>query len=228
MIKLTTRPDASTESSTTGLTRSRARGETASNLPDRDLTDLEYAILGLIGTTPQSGYSLISWFEHSLRRWSASPGSIYPTLKRLEQAGIIVGTLETICKTHPRKVYSLTARGEALLDNWLRLPLTIADILDNHDVTMSKFLFAEYRLPRDEILIWLDSYEKCADTLSSTRRLFHNMVTGISSTHQRLISEATMMELNLRREWIQLARQSLVNEPETKPKSAAGSAESTR
>jgi len=228
MIKLTTRPDVSTESSATGLTRSRARGETVSNLPDRDLTDLEYAILGLIGTTPQSGYSLISWFEHSLRRWSASPGSIYPTLKRLEQAGIIVGTLETICKTHPRKVYSLTARGEALLDNWLRQPLTIADILDNHDVTMSKFLFAEYRLPRDEILIWLDSYEKCADTLSSTRRLFHNMVTGISSTHQRLISEATMMELNLRREWIQLARQSLVSEPETKPKSAAGSAESTR
>ena len=228
MIKLTARTQASIESPVTGLTRSRGQGDAASNLLERDLTDLEYAILGLIGTTPQSGYSLISWFEHSLRRWSASPGSIYPTLKRLEQAGIIVGTLETICKTHPRKVYSLTAKGETLLDNWLRQPLTIADILDNHDVTMSKFLFAEYRLPRNEILTWLDSYENCADTLSSTRRLFHNMVTGISSTHQRLISEATLMELNLRREWIQLARQSISNDPQTQLKPAAGSAESTR
>jgi PadR family transcriptional regulator AphA len=228
MIKLTSRTGVSAASFAAAPTGLGTTGGATHNLPNRDLTDLEYAILGLIGTQPQSGYSLISWFEHSLRRRGASAGSIYPTLKRLEQAGIIAGALETTCKTHLRKVYSLTAQGETLLDNWLRQPLTVADVLDNHEVTMSKFLFAEYRLPRHEVLAWLDSYQKCADMLSSTRHLFHDMATGIASPHQRLINEATLMELRLCHDWIRLARQSLENEPETELESAARSAEITR
>ena len=55
----------------------------------KNLTTLEYVVLGMIGVEPQSGYSLITTFESGIFRWSASPGSIYPTLKRLEQAGFV-------------------------------------------------------------------------------------------------------------------------------------------
>ncbi len=47
----------------------------------RELTTLEYMILGLISIEPQSDYSIIGVFESNLYRWSASPGSIYPILK---------------------------------------------------------------------------------------------------------------------------------------------------
>ncbi|MEJ2364796.1 MAG: PAS domain S-box protein, partial [Deltaproteobacteria bacterium] len=41
--------------------------------------------MGLISMEPQSGYSIISTFESGRYRWSGSPGSVYPILKRLEK-----------------------------------------------------------------------------------------------------------------------------------------------
>jgi DNA-binding PadR family transcriptional regulator len=52
---------------------------------DRELTTLEYIVLGLISLQPQSGYDVVSYFESGAYSWSASPGSIYPMLKRLEK-----------------------------------------------------------------------------------------------------------------------------------------------
>jgi DNA-binding PadR family transcriptional regulator len=59
----------------------------------RELTTLEYVVIGLIGYEPQSGYSIVSYFEDRDSSWSASPGSIYPMLKRLEKLGVIDGAL---------------------------------------------------------------------------------------------------------------------------------------
>src|SRR5262245_34359669 len=86
----------------------------------RGLTALEYVVLGLVGMEPQSGYSIVNYFEEGMYSWSASPGSIYPMLKRLEQQGIIDGELIMEHETRPRKIYRLSALGESLLDDWLR------------------------------------------------------------------------------------------------------------
>src|SRR5438093_1362561 len=59
------------------------------------------------------------------------------------------------------------------------------------------------------ILVWLDSYEQCLDAVNSTRGYFHGIATNASSPHQKLIFEATMMELDLQRDWLKLARRSL-------------------
>src|SRR5215469_7367952 len=121
----------------------------------RELTTQEYVILGLISIEPQSGYSIISTLEVGVYRWSASPGSIYPILKRLEKDGIIEGTLEMVHETRPRKMYNLTPLGESILDTWIKARLTLRELYQERDTVMLKFMFAEYRLSREEILSWL-------------------------------------------------------------------------
>lgn len=178
---------------------------------ERDLTTLEYVVLGLIGVEPQSGYSIITTMESGVHRWSASPGSIYPMLKRLERQGIIMGELDIVYETRPRKIYHLTPVGEALLDSWLRSPLLPASLLEGRDVALLKFLFMEKRLSHEEVIAWLDTYEQAIDSYDLARRTFYDMAMQQSSIHQQLILEATMMDLNTQRTWVQIARRRLQN-----------------
>src|SRR5512140_3813372 len=93
----------------------------------RELSTLEYTILGLLGMQPQSGYNILSTFESGAYRWSASAGSIYPVLKRLEKQGIVTSQLESVYEARPRKVYTLLPAGAQLLDDWLRQAPTLHD-----------------------------------------------------------------------------------------------------
>jgi DNA-binding PadR family transcriptional regulator len=172
----------------------------------RELTTLEYFILGILSIVPQSGYSVIGALESGVHRWSASPGAIYPALKRLEQQEIISGSLEIQHETRPRKIYSLTAFGEDLLDNWLRAPLSSHEVMEEHDIVLLKFLFLEKRMTRAEVLAWLDAYEQSIETYDATRRIVADMFMAISSIHQQLSYEAILMELDMQRRWIGLAR----------------------
>jgi DNA-binding PadR family transcriptional regulator len=179
---------------------------------ERELTTMEQIILGLINEQPQSGYSIISALEVGTHRWSASPGSIYPILKRLEKMGYIEGELEIVYETRPRKMYHLTPRGEEMLDNWLRAPLPWNEVLDERDVVLIKFLFMEKRLPRAEVLAWLDEYERLTEAFDAPRRVYLEALMSGSSLHQQLIHEVTLMELNMQRTWIQVARRRLQND----------------
>ena len=54
------------------------------------MTPLSFALLGLIGMEPRSGYKLRKVFETTpLGNYSSSPGSIYPALRALEKAGLV-------------------------------------------------------------------------------------------------------------------------------------------
>ena len=84
---------------------------------ERELTTLEYMVLGMVGVAPQSGYTIMSALDSGIYSYrSASPGSVYPMLKRLERVGILASELEMIHETRPRKMYTLTPLGEELLD----------------------------------------------------------------------------------------------------------------
>jgi DNA-binding PadR family transcriptional regulator len=188
---------------------------------ERELTTLEHIVLGLISEEPQSGYSIIGALELGTHRWSASPGSIYPILKRLEKLGCIAGELEMVYETRPRKMYRLTPLGEQLLDAWLRGPLSWNEVLDERDVALTKFLFMEKRLTREEVLDWLDNYEKLTVSYDAPRRVFHEALMRGSSLHKQLIHEVTLMELNMQRTWIQMARARLKADQQREPESGA-------
>ena len=175
----------------------------------RELTTSEFIILGLLSITPQTGYGIIGTLEHLSSRWSASAGSVYPALKRLERQGLIAGTVEIVYEARGRKIYRITPEGEAELDNWLRSPLDPNEILGARDMALMKFLFSEKRLPREEVLAWLDTYEQGAATYDASHSYLHSAMMDVASIHQQLVVEATRMELDMQRSWIQLARQRL-------------------
>lgn len=177
---------------------------------DRGLTDLEYAVLGLISVEPQSGYSIINAFELSPSiRWSASPGSIYPMLKRLEKADYVVGEIEAVHETRPRKLYTLTVKGEEVIDEWIREEPTNLDVTERREVMMLKFLFAEKRLITAEVQAWLDRYDEAVANYIKMFQFSRHPSMADWSAHQLLIVEMSMMEVNTLRDWIQLARQRL-------------------
>lgn len=74
--------------------------------------DIRFAVLKLISEEPSHGYKIAKAIQHKLRgAYSPSSGVLYPTLKLLEQLGYILGERAE----GKRKIYSVTARGQAIL-----------------------------------------------------------------------------------------------------------------
>ena len=74
--------------------------------------DLHLVILALLRREPMHGYQLMGALTELVgRQYRASPGSIYPALQALETEGCLRWTLDG-----DRKIYELTAEGEAACD----------------------------------------------------------------------------------------------------------------
>lgn len=81
---------------------------------------LDHILLGLL-QKPASGYDLKDAFGETVAHfWSAELSQIYPTLKRLEERGLLRSRLEPSPKGPDRRVYTLTADGRAELRRWVR------------------------------------------------------------------------------------------------------------
>jgi DNA-binding PadR family transcriptional regulator len=82
---------------------------------------LEHALIGLIAELPDvSGYDIIRIFEISMVHfWHARQGQIYPTLDRMERAGLITHR-DVIQHGRPNKrEFRVTPRGREFLTKWL-------------------------------------------------------------------------------------------------------------
>ena len=83
----------------------------------------QYAILGILGRGPRSGYDIKKLTDQSTRYfWAENYGNLYPTLKKLEQEGLVSVTRQPREGKPERKVYAITAAGKAVLAAWLSAP----------------------------------------------------------------------------------------------------------
>ena len=78
------------------------------------LSDLELNILGRIRELPQSGYALRKTLD-------ASPGAIYPALRRLAEGGLIEGKAEATGR-RVKETFHVTAAGRRALRESLDRP----------------------------------------------------------------------------------------------------------
>jgi DNA-binding PadR family transcriptional regulator len=112
------------------------------------LSPTAYVILGMVCKEPRSGYEIKALVDNSTRFfWAASYGQIYPELKRLAEAGLIVGS-DSPTGGRRRTVYEITADGEEELRAWLRQP---PQTLETRDEGLLKLFFAG-ALTREEAL----------------------------------------------------------------------------
>ena len=111
-------------------------------------TSVTWAVLGLLGLKPMSGYDIKSAVDRTIRHfWAASYGQIYPELKRLEEAGWIAGK-DADRGGRSRRIYRITALGRRRLEGWLHGYETRIELRDE---SLLRLFFAD-GLPRDEAL----------------------------------------------------------------------------
>lgn len=83
---------------------------------------VRYAILGLISQKPRHGYETRVAFENLVggdENWEVKPAQVYTTLDRLEEAGLVERSSDLGEGKEPsRRVYRITPKGEAALQEW--------------------------------------------------------------------------------------------------------------
>jgi PadR family transcriptional regulator, regulatory protein AphA len=110
------------------------------------LSATAYVILGMVRREPRSGYEIKAMVDKTTRFfWAASYGQIYPELKRLSEAELVVG-VDSPTGGRRRTVYEITADGEEELKAWLREPPATFEMREEG---LLKLFFAG-ALPREE------------------------------------------------------------------------------
>jgi PadR family transcriptional regulator AphA len=101
----------------------------------------DYVVLGMVHLGARSGYEIKQAVEQSIRFfWTISQAQIYPSLERLERAGLLAGVADPQGR-RPRRVYQITAAGRAALAGWLTAPEPMP--FELRDTGMLKLFFAD-------------------------------------------------------------------------------------
>ncbi len=89
---------------------------------------LKYALLGFLNYQSHSGYDLKQLMDVSTSNfWHAKQSQIYTTLKKLELDGLVTSHIQPQESRPNRRVYEITAVGQADLREWLAQPLMIIE-----------------------------------------------------------------------------------------------------
>jgi len=109
---------------------------------------LDCVILGLLSHEDLTGYEIKRRMDTTLKFfWSASFGSIYPTLKELVENGFAVKS-DTAGNDRNKITYAITKKGRGHLKNWLELPIEKDEIRYE---TLLKLFFADESSERTAI-----------------------------------------------------------------------------
>ena len=121
-------------------------------------TPLGYALLGEINNSPRTGYAVRKTFETSpVGRFSDSPGSIYPALKKLEAHGLIESRKDA---ASGKAILHLTAAGKRAFRRWLAQPVTPDDVASQYEIVILRFAFLDSVNDLDLSLRYLRSLEE--------------------------------------------------------------------
>jgi DNA-binding PadR family transcriptional regulator len=136
--------------------------------PPGKITTLGYALLGLIGIEPRSGYALRRQFEITpMGRYSSSPGSIYPALAGLERAELAFRSSMKSGKAQ----YDLTGSGWDALIAWLDRPVTMRECEADAEAVILRFAMMaadpDVAKGHKRAAAFLEGYEQaCRDVLN--------------------------------------------------------------
>jgi DNA-binding PadR family transcriptional regulator len=79
-----------------------------------------YAVLGLLGREPMSGYDLVRLVEYSIAHfWTINKSHVYKELARLEELKYISATSVRQERLPDKRIYKQTAAGRKALLEWL-------------------------------------------------------------------------------------------------------------
>jgi DNA-binding PadR family transcriptional regulator len=124
----------------------------------QQLTSFEHILLGLICSTPSSGYDLKRVFATPMGVYQPSSGALYPALRRLEVKGLVRArdpSGPAGGSARHRRVYEPTPTGRAAHTNWLRAPVEPATFARDLGLHLMRFVMMEHLFSREEVLGFL-------------------------------------------------------------------------
>ena len=134
----------------------------------RQLTSFEHILLGLVCTSPSSGYDLKRIFAVTpMGVYQPSSGALYPALRRLERSGLVRAQSSSDPageSARRRRVYEPTQAGRAAHLGWLRIPAEPATVSRDLGLHLMRFVMMEHQFPREEVLQFL---QNLADALAA-------------------------------------------------------------
>lgn len=139
--------------------------------PERSLSSLEVAILGLISTgSPCTPYWIRKQFESSASsHFSGSAGAVYPAIRRLEKQRYVRGT-DRKNGTRQQRDYGLTRRGKEALRKWLLPPLPQADITYSYDPIRTRVYCLEALSAQEQQSFVADALEQSRAYLALVKK----------------------------------------------------------
>ncbi len=151
------------------------------------ISTLGYALLGLVHHQPRAGYALHKVFTTTpMGHYSGSPGAIYPALRVLERAGIILGKVQRGGTLRPKRVFSATRKGLVALKRWLLHPVSRADVIWRLDELMLRFAFMDQMVSRPETLRFLESFRDEVESYIASLKAHRTATASTMSLHGRL------------------------------------------
>jgi DNA-binding PadR family transcriptional regulator len=105
------------------------------------LSSTAHLLLGMVAVGARTGYAIRNRVERATSFfWAASNGQIYPELKRLEHAGLLVGRRAADGRRE-RTEYELTDAGRDALHEWLTTSAQLA--VEQRHEGLLKLFFAD-------------------------------------------------------------------------------------
>ncbi len=171
------------------------------------LSLLDFALLGVVhNQAPCSGYDLRKLFaETPIGSFSDSPGSIYPALARLERGKLIRGRVEETSSVRRRKLFRLSVSGNRTLKQWLRRPITQADVVRGMRELSLRFAFLESVLGREACVPFLETLEKELASYIPTLRRHLDTQRATNLLSASLAMESGVMGYESQLAWTRLA-----------------------
>jgi DNA-binding PadR family transcriptional regulator len=124
----------------------------------KNISTLEFALMGLLRQKAQSGYDLRKTFtETAMRHYSDSPGSIYPALRRLARRGLIEAEPKD---RRGREVFHMTVEGVSIFLEWLGREVTRDAVMLGLKELMLRFAFMDGNVPRSTAIRFLEQFER--------------------------------------------------------------------
>lgn len=166
------------------------------------MTELDLTILAIIARDgPLSAYDVRQVFAHSLTStWSSSTGSIYPSIRRLKEAGHLASSPPKGARA--RRTLRITVSGRAALDSWLEeITPEIAGPTPSPVRTRMYFLGVLPSAKRSTIIQRAIESTRGAIADAETRRA-ERLAAGRGDAVQHVASEGVLFELRAQLDWL--------------------------
>ncbi|QFT87977.1 hypothetical protein FIU87_04845 [Bacillus sp. THAF10] len=139
----------------------------------------QYAILGLLTTGCNTGYTIKQMMDGSLNHfWKISYGQIYPLLKQLVDKGY-ASVSHTIQEGKPdKKEYKITKAGEIALRDWLEKPVEELETIKNE--LLLKLFFSRHQDRRNTI----ENVSKYKEKLTARYQTYETIKHNLSEHHK--------------------------------------------